>query len=182
MVEQLTLQTILMFAQTVGVLVAVTYYLTTMRNQNRARQAQVYNNIWNRSTGDSEFLRDRFILSSLNWNTYQEFTALFPWSDRESENTMALFRVGSFLEGLSVLVRENLIDIRLVAMGNSGLVTDLWYKLRPVIEEVREVSSMPAFFAGTEYLYNEISQYMKEHPELEIYRYEAEQQRGYMPE
>ena len=95
---------------------------------------------------------------------------------------MALFRVGSYLEGLSVLVKEDLIDIRLVTLGFSGLITDLWYKLRPVVAEVREAASQPAFFVGTEYLYNEVDKYMKEHPELEPYRYEADQQRGYMPE
>ena len=40
-VEQVTLQTLLMVFQTIGILVGVIYYVSSIRNQNRTRQIQI---------------------------------------------------------------------------------------------------------------------------------------------
>jgi hypothetical protein len=38
MVEQFTFQTVFQFLQTIGILVGVSYYVVSLRNQDRARQ------------------------------------------------------------------------------------------------------------------------------------------------
>ena len=72
----------------------------------------------------------------------------------------------SVWEGVGVMVRENLIDIRLVALTASGDIMILWEKLFPLIEGLREHNNWPRFSVEYEYLYNEIKRFMEEHAEL----------------
>jgi hypothetical protein len=72
------------------------------------------------------------------------------------------------IEGIGVFVRENLIDIRLVALLMSGLVTNYWRKYEVVWKDWREKHNWPRAAAEVEYLYYKLLEYSEKHPELEI--------------
>ncbi|UCE38751.1 MAG: hypothetical protein JSW00_05850 [Thermoplasmata archaeon] len=79
---------------------------------------------------------------------------------------------GQYLEGLGVLVRENLLDIKFIALLIGGGVKRHWEKIAPYVYELREKGKAPRVFTEFEYLYDEVMKYAEEHPELGIQKTE----------
>lgn len=82
------------------------------------------------------------------------------------ENAIALSTLIGYYEGVGTLVKENMLSIRWVALLFGGWTRMFWEKIKPVAEEVRVYNDVPRTWSETEYLYNELMKYMKEHPEL----------------
>jgi hypothetical protein len=72
----------------------------------------------------------------------------------------------NYYEGVGVLVKENLVDIRLVAELIAGTTRKFWEIHAPIVAEMRRYTEQPRFLSETEYLYNRLMRYMDEHPEL----------------
>jgi hypothetical protein len=79
----------------------------------------------------------------------------------------SFYYVGIYLEGMGVLVRENLVDIRLVSELTSGYILQWWKQFGPGVK-CREAWKFPRYCIEIEYLAKRIAQYAKEHPELGI--------------
>jgi hypothetical protein len=75
----------------------------------------------------------------------------------------ALLLIGAFYNGVGILVKENLLDIRYVDTMTYW-ITMFWELLDPYIDELR-AKTYPKLFNETEYLYKELMKYRKEHPE-----------------
>jgi len=103
---------------------------------------------------------------SLQWSNFDEYIETFPYNDYESENTMALVCIAFFFQGLAPLVREGLLDIRYLTGTIGDLLSNYWNKLEPIVEEARKYYDNPDWAKQTEYLYNELMEYLKEHPEV----------------
>ena len=71
-----------------------------------------------------------------------------------------------FFEGLGVLVRENLIDMRIIALTMSSDIVIYWEKMKPVVGDFRREWNSARLVDQSEFLYNELMKYMGEHPEL----------------
>jgi hypothetical protein len=152
-----------------GVLVAAVYYISTLRNaqktqqlQLETRQAQLFMQIYGQSHNDPSFLDAWRKVMSLQWNTFEEHRNLL----KQDENARATQRVGSFYEGLGVLVKEKFVDIRLVALLMTIMTRTWWEKYKPIVEEGRRQMGYPRWMSESEYLYNELMKYIEEHPEL----------------
>jgi len=78
------------------------------------------------------------------------------------------YNVGGFYEGLGVLVRENLIDVRLIAEMSSGAILGWWAKFGPGVVKCREAWKFPRYCIEIEYLAKRIEEYGKEHTELGV--------------
>jgi len=166
-----------------GVLIAAVFYVLNLRisrkNQElmlkaqeqstraqqqtlETRQAQMFMNIYNQTSTkewNQSFLK---VVSQSVWSCFEEYREL--WRDkefREAEN-----QLGLFYEGVGVLVREGLLNIRMVAMLMCGLTSAYYEKHIPIIEEARKHFGL-RFYSETEYLYNELKKYVESHPELE---------------
>jgi len=75
--------------------------------------------------------------------------------------------VGSYFEGMGVLVNRKLIDVSFVDDLISGLIIRYWEKMEPIIDDAREKMDYPQLAEWTEYLYREIRTIAEEqHPEL----------------
>jgi hypothetical protein len=169
MIDLATLQAVSYIMGSMGVFVAAVYYVSTLRNAQKTqqlqldtRQAQLFMQIYSQSHNDPTFLDAFRKTMSLQWSTYEEFSDLL----KDEEKGRALQRVGSFYEGLGVLVKENYVDIRLVALLMT-IMTRTWLeKYKPIIDEGRRQSGYPRWLSESEYLYNELMKYIDEHPEL----------------
>jgi len=154
-----------------GVVAGFSYYVLTVRNNQKnqelmlkaqqqtleTRQAQLYNNIWNQSLNNPGFQRKYMKLLSLNWDNIEEYKETFPWNDPDSENTMALWGVALFFQGLAPLIRKELLDIKYIENTTiDGLCKWFWLKLEPNLDEIREYYDDPGWMSDTEYLYNEL--------------------------
>jgi hypothetical protein len=160
MVEQVTLQTIIMLIQAVGILVAVFYHIMTLQNTRKnqqltleTRQAQLLMQIYDDWRNPDQL---RLFAKSLRmkWDSYEDFQNNY--SVEKFEERLPFTSMSYFFEGVGVLVEEGLIDIELVAKLMSGDLKTHWEKFRSYILEAREVRNYPQFFDKTEYLYNQV--------------------------
>ena len=60
------------FVAIFGVIVGFTYYVLTIRNQNRARQAQLFTTLSNTYTNYDGWLRNRDLMN-MEWVDYDDF-------------------------------------------------------------------------------------------------------------
>jgi hypothetical protein len=174
--------------QTIALIVGIAYYIIIMRNSQRTReltlqsqeltrkaqeqaietrQTQLFMNIYNQGFTNRQFVEDMKTVSRLQWEDYDEYRAIFDSTNPETRNNdLARTMIIAFYEGVGVLVRENLLDIRMVALLMTGPTKDFWEKLKPIAEEVRERTNYPRWCSETEYLYEELMKYISEHPEI----------------
>ena len=179
MVEQLTLQTLIMFIQAAGILVAVVYHIMTLRNTRKnqeltlkaqehtleTRQAQLFMNIYE-SFKNKDFLMDWWTILLWEWSDIDDFNQKY--GIQTNPDAFSSFSaVAGYLEGVGVLLSRDLLDPTFVDDLMSGPVRIFWEKFKPVAEDIRIRWGNPAAYEWIEYLYNQIKPIVKEqHPEL----------------
>ena len=156
-------QTISIVLTGVGMIIALTYYSLQIRNQNRTRQAQLFMSIY-QSMNTSEGLEAGQVILDVKMKTVEDLNRL--GEDREKYKAWNWF--GNFLEGIGVLVKDNLVDIGHVAQLVSGLILWYWEEYGEVIKAAREELGWPRYSIEVEYLYNRVVEYAEAHPELKI--------------
>jgi hypothetical protein len=170
MVEQLTLQTLIFFIQAVGILVGVTYHIMTLRNTRKnqeltleTRQAQMFMQMYNRYMDSLEGVDHIDVIQNSKFDSVGEYEELVESDEKFSRVYRAY---GSFYEGLGVLVKEGLLNVRLVALMWGGPTRMFWEKIAPILAEYRVYIRYPRLWSETEYVCREVLRYMEEHPEL----------------
>jgi hypothetical protein len=169
---EITYQMVLSTLQTVGLLVGIVYYVTIMRNAQRnqqvaleTRQAQLFMQLF---TKINERELQTFIGEiMLRWefSNLDEFMEKYG-PENNLEDSITFSMVGTYFSGMGILVRENLVDIRLVTRFFGSTVKAFWEKIEPIIGDFRELEGFQSYLSDTEYLYNEMMKYMEKHPEL----------------
>jgi hypothetical protein len=168
-------------AQTISIIfaglsigVAAIYYTLTLRSTQRAqqlqletRQAQLFMNIYNQSFTNPRYLESIGIILDNPWSSYDEFKSIYRFGkNKDPEFCLAYDLICGFFEGMGVLVKENLLDIRLVALLVSNQTIRIWELNQLIIDEFREDMNAPRIWIEFEYLYNELIKYHEQHPEL----------------
>jgi hypothetical protein len=134
----------------------------TRDRELETRQTQLFMGIYERQN-QTEFLRHYIKLYQTDVSDV-EISAKQLIND--SEMLLSVNYIATFYEGLGVLVKEGLIDIRYVALLFAGMTRMLWEKYEKVFFRVRLDFSMPRFVSEYEYLYRALIDYMDKHPEL----------------
>ena len=173
---EITLPIMLQLLQTAGILVGIIYYITIMRNAQRnqrlqleTRQTQLFMDIY-QNTVTHEFQKAFRKIMITQWNSYDEFyrqNDYFDPNHPDPEFIESVNLIASYYEGMGVLIKENLFDIRMVALLMTGMTRSFWKKYAPYIDKWREDLGFPRLWSETEYLYDELMKYIDEHPELE---------------
>ena len=95
--------------------------------------------------------------------SYEDYEEIF--RDEEKGSTFRV--VGTFLEGLGVLVKRGLVDKGFVDDMMSGDIIGFWEKYGDVVREERRRMNYPQALEWAEYLYDEVKPLsLKQHPEL----------------
>ena len=170
MVDLLTIQTIGVIVAAFSFVVGVANNILTSRREEKrnqqtleTRQAQMFMNIYEKTT-TKEFNTAWVKWLVTPWKTFEDYKNLM---NSDQEFAEANSSLGSFYEGLGVLVREGLIDIRYVALLICG-VTRAWFeKYLPILVDGRRITGMTRWMSESEYLYHELIRYLGEHPELD---------------
>lgn len=143
-----------------ALIAAIMYYVYISKSQNQTRKAQLFMQIYNRFQ-DKEFLRQNIEIMNMEWADFDDF-----WQKYgiivNPEATSLIFSVGTYFEGIGVMVKEKLIDVKLVDDLMTGLVVRYWEKLEPIIKHQRIMFNWPEAYEWTEYLYNTITSIKKE--------------------
>ena len=169
---EITYQMMLSTLQTVGLLVGIFYYITIMRNAQKnqqvaleTRQAQLFMQLFTKinerelQTVIGEIML-RWETSNLDWLLEKH------GPENNFDDAINFSMVGTYFSGMGILVRENLIDIRLVTRFFGSTVKAFWEKIEPIVVGMRELEGFSNYLSDTEYLYDEIMKYVEKHPEL----------------
>ena len=164
-------------AQVVGVVgtltaafIAVRSYVNANRRAEEARareletrHSQLYMQI-NNQINSPEMLGADFDLMTIDMRNTQDYVELC----KDKEKYVALAHYGIYYEGIGILVREGLLDIKLISRLLSGPIIWYWEKYGPGYRELRREMNFPRLYVEVEYLYDRIKEYGMEHPELGV--------------
>ena len=169
MVDLAEIQAAYYMVAATGVLVAAAYYVLNMRATQRnmktnldTRQAQLFMQIYGK-WDEEGFSSHWFDFYGTVWTDYSKFKEEILQNLDKRKSLSVLVR---FFEGLGVLVKENLLDIRMVSLTMAGDTRIFWEQYKPIIGEWRRDWKYPRIMSETEYLYDELMRYMDAHPEL----------------
>ena len=175
MVEQVTFQTIFQFLQTVGILVGVYYYITTIRvnqrNQEIALKAQ--------ENAEKNRQRDMIIQRSQSYSleylrAFQEVRAMDDWEDPEDferkygrttnpEARSKWLYIMRLYEMAGLHLQKGADPEILFEIWPVMAIVNLWEQFESVIKYQRERNNAPFMYEPFEYFYNEVK---KRYPDV----------------
>jgi hypothetical protein len=163
---EITYQMVLSTLQTIALIVGIAYYLIIMRNSQRnqalalraqeqaleTRQAQLFMSIYTRAN-EVEFWKNFIEIQQWEWESFEEYNEKY---EVPTEMRAMFNSVGTFFEGMGVMIKRNLIDVTVVDDLLSGPILSLWQKFEPIILEERRRRNMPTIWEWFGYLYEEV--------------------------
>ena len=185
MIDPISLQMIRDVVAILGVLAGLSYYIMTVRNQNKSRQAQLLMNLYE-SYRSKESRRQSLEIQSWEWKDPNEFFEKY--GQEVNPDAWALWEAkAAFFNGVGILLKKNLIDIELVDefltssvnrhwnMLGMGVIIAEWRKRLPERRQDQpwrydsndlwqDESLMFNPFHGFDYLYHSLIEYRKAHP------------------
>jgi hypothetical protein len=169
--RMVSIETISIVFTGLSVSLAAFYYISTLRNAQRTqqlqletRQAQLFMQIYQQFISKDFKLSYLDIINNWSWDDFDDFIRKYV---ADIENNSKWDIVGSFFEGIGVLVKRGLVNPALVDDLMSGHTLMSWEKMEPVYLEIRRRWNWPQIAEWWEYLYNEIKAIASEqHPEL----------------
>jgi len=168
--------TVLQFIQAAGIIVGVAYYILNIENNRRnqeltlkaqqqqleTRQAQLFMQLFNKITS-LEGIEQVRIIRSAKWPTHEEWLEIY-LKDDKYRNAFSWFI--TTMEGFGVFLREELVDIRLIALFIAGPSREMWEAHKEIVYKERVRRNMPRYGSEWEYSINELMKYLEENPEL----------------
>ena len=148
-------QTVSVAIASAGVFAAAMYYIFQLRHQSKMRQTDLILRL--QSDWRSRELRESYVrVMNMKFKTYEEFAEKYPlWSEIESPDYRAVSEVGSFFDGVGILLHRKLLDVEMVDELFGTRIKDAWEKLKPAIEGRRKEVN-PVLRKWFEHLYNEM--------------------------
>ncbi len=180
MVDLATLQAVSYIMGSLGVSVAAIYYVYSMRisqkNQEftlkaqeqtlETRQAQLFMQLYTIFTNYEFKTKWNDMMNVWDWKDFEDFNSKYGWATNPAEFSKFDF-IGTFFEGIGVLVKRGLVDVTLVDDLMSGHIVSGWEKFGPLVKDFRIALNWPQCLEWWEYLYHEVKSIMeKQHPEL----------------
>ena len=157
----ITVEQVLYIIPVLALTASITYYALNIRNQNRTRQAQLLMQIVNQFCHPN-IVEARDLFNRIELNSVEDLKNIF----EDREKAVILRRYWGWVEGIGVVVRENYLDVKVIAGVMFGVVTRDWEKLAPYVGEYRELIGSPRAWIEWEYLYDKLMEYARENPEF----------------
>ena len=179
MVDLAEIQAAYYMVAATGVLVAAAYYVLNMRASKKTqelaqktqeqtletRQAQLFIQLYTTFTSYEFKTKWNEVMHVWRWRDFKDYDTKYGFSKHEEFSKFDF--VGTFFEGVGVLVKKGLIDVTLVDDLMSGHVVSGWERFEPIIRRYREIQNWPQILEWWEYLYHEVKGIMEnQHPEV----------------
>ena len=154
MVDILLLQTVSIAIASTGVFLAAVYYILQIRHQTKMRQSDLIIRLYSVYSGKT-LQKALAIVMALDYKDYEDFVKKYGPMPSTSPNEVLISVgiVGTFFEGVGVLLSERLLDINLVL--KLFAVEMYWKKVEPLVKEGRKQLT-PEHWQWCAYLYNEV--------------------------
>jgi hypothetical protein len=146
-VSMVDIQTVSIGIASASVVAGVLYYIFQIRHQTRMRQTDLIMRLYSRygSEGFQKTLDKLRQRELKGFHEYVEKYGLAEW-----------VTVGTFFEGIGILLRRKLVDIDLVDDLFTAPLKMAWDIMKDSIIEARREYGQPTIFEWFEYLYNEM--------------------------
>ena len=138
-----------------GVIAGLTYYILTVRNQEKSRQAQLFMSIYNNHISMPTMAITVEMWIEWEWEDFDDYKEKYMLPNNREAQVKMMHYFAS-LEGMGVLCKKGLIDPELVYDSQYGSIIGIWEKYLPIIEEMRVRQNAPQIYEDPEYLYNEM--------------------------
>jgi hypothetical protein len=159
---EITYPMILSTIQTASVVVGIIYYLTIMRNSQKARQAQMLMQL-HESKYDPEGTLAYFTLLNATWEDFDDYFKRYSRIP-DPEFTAKMESQMSYFEGLGVLLKNKMVDVNTVYDMMGSRIVSLWIKYETVIKGLRTKERGPgqSYSENFENLANEMIKIRKQ--------------------
>ena len=137
-----------------GVIAGFSYYILTVRNQNRTRQAQLFMQIFSRQY-EIDQRRSIHLIQSMEYDGFDDFMDKYG-IENNPDAWLRMSSLGTYFEGVGVLVKRKLVDPTMVDDLMSGRIVDYWETIGPMTLEYRKRTGDYEAYEHVEYLYNVI--------------------------
>ena len=108
------------------------------------RQAQMFLNIYDQTKSQEYISAFNKVVLDSRWENFADYQKVMKNKRfRDLDYVLEMF-----YEGLGALVRENLINVRMVALLLSGNIQLYWKKYEPIVEDVRRYSGHRRWFSA----------------------------------
>jgi hypothetical protein len=155
---EITYQMVLSTLQTVGILVGIVYYITIMRNAQKARKIELVSRIYEIERSVESGIIGIELLE-MEWTDFDDFLAKYD-SSVNPENFAKRFHWWTYYQEVGFMLHEGIVDVDTVYMLLGGRNSrTMWEKFKPIILEFRERYEDPDFFKYFEYYADEITKY-----------------------
>ncbi len=172
---EITYQMVLSTLQTVGLLVGIFYYVTTLRNAQKTReltlqsqeltrkaqeqaletrQAQLFMQIY-QEMSSPEFYRIYNELLHMEWEDWDDYYRKYG-SDNNPEAFAVRNSLHYRLNGVGLLVKADLIDVDRVYDLMRTTILWQWNKWEDIILKARELYNVPSYMEGFEFIAEEM--------------------------
>jgi hypothetical protein len=143
-----------------GVVVGFSYYVLTVRNQNKARQTTTVIQLHQHKTSPEENTRF-WKLIALQWEDHDDYQRNYgPKGNPENEQVRAMFSAEfGFYDGLGLMLKKGLVDLDTVYSLFGLRCTMIWYKYETLLDGIRSMTTFGGgekIYENLEYLANEI--------------------------
>ena len=146
------LQTISVSLAALGILVAATYYILTLRNQNRTRQAQLFMQIYSQWNSE-EFARMRLEIRKMNYESFEDLVEKYGF-EVNPDSWIARHSLCRFYSGLGMLVHDGEIELSRVEDMMGDIIVGSWETLKTATLGSREAYGWSELYLFFEYLYH----------------------------
>lgn len=142
------IQTVSIAIASAGVFAAAIYYIFQIRHQTRIRQTDLIMRLYSRfgSEGFQKLLDKIRRRKDKGFHDYEEKYGWAEW-----------IAIGTFFEGIGVLLHRKLVDIGLVDDLFTAPIKMAWGEMKDSIIEARKEWGQPTIFEWFEYLANEMT-------------------------
>jgi len=148
-------QTVSVVIAAASVVMGMVTWVVQSRYNNRTNQARLFMQLYSQFN-TSEFNRATDeIFFTWEWADYDDFMERYgPETNMEAWSFWGA--VFEYFHGVSVLVEQRLIDVRLVYELMSGPILRYWQRVEPIMAERRKQLTFPDAIDSVEYLAQEM--------------------------
>jgi hypothetical protein len=156
-----------------SVIIGIIATLHSIRRFTRARKLSIFLE-FHKKLYDKDFIKDINEVQAYQWETVEGFFEKYgPESDPDAFAKFTM--VGSYLDGLSTLVRRGFIESDFIPETTAITLINFWEKFEPDSEVFAKVYRRPGCWDAIRYLYNRLQKTESPHPGMvEYYEKHAE--------
>ena len=123
-------------------MIGITYYIISLQNQNKARQASILTTIQNRSQTKEFWEIWKEVMYSQDMSDFDTWIEKHG-PDAENDSFVNFVSLGAYYEHLGVLVKQGFINPQHIMETGSGPLLMFWNKSEKVTREMRERLNNP---------------------------------------